>query len=182
MMGGTISVRSEVGLGSAFAVHIPLGLLADYHLVPMDQMTKSLERSEPTHVRIKKYPLRVLAAEDTRAIQFVLRRMIGQLVDFVEIVSNGQEAVERVMEAQASDTPFDLVLMDIQMPKLNGIEATRQMRREGFKAPIVALTAGVMESERDACMTAGCTFFLAKPIDLHEVRRILADVARASKA
>ena len=68
--------------------------------------------------------------------------MIGQLVYFVEIVSNGQEAVERVMEAQASDTPFDLVLMDIQMPKLNGIEATRQMRREGFKAPIVALTAG----------------------------------------
>ena len=182
MMGGTISVRSEVGLGSAFAVHIPLGLLADYHLVPMDQITKSMDRSEPTEVPIEKYPLRVLAAEDTRAIQFVLRRMIGQLVDFVEIVSNGQEAVERVMEAQASDTPFDLVLMDIQMPKLNGIEATRQMRREGFKAPIVALTAGVMESERDACMTAGCTFFLAKPIDLHEFRRILADVARASKA
>jgi signal transduction histidine kinase/CheY-like chemotaxis protein len=176
LMGGTISVRSEVGLGSAFTVRIPIGSVDEEKLVAIDTIASGLDAEWSGHTDLDRLPLKILAAEDTRAIQFVLKRMLGNLVNELVIVQNGRQAVENVMDAEKSDDPFDLVLMDIQMPEVDGIEATRQLRREGFLAPIIALTAGAMESERQASMTAGCTHFLAKPIDLRELRRMLQSI------
>ncbi|XZE32674.1 ATP-binding protein [Pirellulaceae bacterium SH501] len=181
LMGGTITARSEIGIGSAFTVRIPIGEIDEEALVVMDHI--ALENNEESVVReeMQRLPLKVLAAEDTRAIQFVLRRMIGSLVSELAIVSNGRLAVEQVMEAEKGARPYDLVLMDIQMPEVDGIEATRQLRREGFKRPIIALTAGAMESEKQACITAGCTHFLAKPIDLRELRRLMQAISEEKK-
>jgi PAS domain S-box-containing protein len=178
MMGGGISVRSEVGIGSAFTVKIPLGTIKPDQFVAIDSVVSQVDDNPPLERLIEqKLKLRVLAAEDTRAIQFVLRRMIGAIVQDLTIVSNGKQAVEQVMEAERSDRPYDLVLMDIQMPEVDGIEATRQLRREGFTKPIIALTAGAIDSDRQACLVAGCTHFLAKPIDLRELKRLMQSIA-----
>jgi PAS domain S-box-containing protein len=174
LMGGSIMVQSEVGVGSAFVIRIPLGDIRDYEMVAINDITLNAAEMDPTDDLIQKLPLKVLAAEDTRAIQFVLKRMVGSFVDELVIVSNGMQVVEVAMDAEKSVKPFDLILMDIQMPELNGAEATRALRSAGYSKPIIALTAGAMESEKEACMNAGCTYFLSKPIDMHELRRLLA--------
>lgn len=178
LMGGTISVRSEVGIGSAFSIRIPLGDISSYEMITVDPTAFESRSVDFQNELLEKLPLRILAAEDTRSIQFVLKRMVGSFVDEIVVVPNGIQAVQVALNAEESTRPFDLILMDIQMPELDGVEATRQLRREGFTKPIVALTAGAMESEKQACMTAGCTHFLSKPIDMHELRRILTAVSR----
>ncbi len=179
LMGGTLSVRSEVGIGSAFAIRIPIGDIRNYEMVSVDHIALESTGSEMRSELRDKLPLRLLAAEDTRAIQFVLKRMVGSFVDELVVVSNGVQAVQVAIDAEKSTTPFDAILMDIQMPELDGEEATRQLRREGFTKPIIALTAGAMESEKQACMIAGCTHFLAKPIDMYELRRILSSICES---
>ncbi len=180
MMGGVISVRSELGIGSAFTVKIPLEDVTPDQLVSIDSIISNVDQDRPLGPNFtEKLNLRVLAAEDTRAIQFVLRRMVGTLVNDLTIVANGKQAVDQVMEAEASSMPYDLVLMDIQMPLVDGIEATRQLRREGFNKPIIALTAGAIETEKQACIVAGCTHFLPKPIDLRELKRLMISISNA---
>lgn len=180
MMGGRITARSEVGIGSAFRIELPIEDLEAARLVDPDDISDATAepRRDPGGVDEvsplpAKLPLKVLAAEDTPAIQFVIERMVGKMVQNLHVVGNGAEAVESVMAAEASGEPFDLVVMDIQMPEVSGVEATRQLRREGFRRPIVALTAGTMEEEQRECMTAGCTHFLSKPIDFDAFRGLL---------
>ena len=102
-------------------------------------------------------------------------------------VANGALAVDRVAEMLAASTPPDLVLMDMQMPEMDGIEATRLIRaceaRHGGRRPpiaIVALTANAMDEHRDACLAAGMNGYLVKPFDNNDIRRVLADIARTS--
>ncbi len=175
MMGGELSARSEVGIGSAFTVTLPMEDVETCRLVAADEIV-SAGVGAPINSHQLHYPLRILAAEDTPAIQFVLRRMVGKLVSKLQIVDNGREAVEAVMAAEPTQQPFDLVMMDIQMPEVSGIEATRQLRREGFKRPVIALTAGTMDEERRECMAAGCTHFLSKPIDVARLHELLASL------
>ena len=178
MMGGELTARSEVGIGSAFAVHLPIDNLDGRPLIPADQILTQRDRKPQRGVPpVTHFPLRVLAAEDTPAIQFVVKRMLGPVVDRLTVVENGRKAVDAVMSAEKTAEPFDLVLMDMQMPEVSGTEATRQLRREGFSRPIIALTAGAMEDERRECMAAGCTQFVPKPIDIDSLHQLLADVA-----
>ena len=84
----------------------------------------------------------------------------------VDLVSafNGQEGVNLVFKSQEDGKPFDVILMDMQMPVMDGLTATRIIREKGIKTPIVALTAHAMQEERDRCYASGCTDFLTKPI------------------
>lgn len=108
---------------------------------------------------------RVLLAEDgvdnQRLIGFILRRA-G--ID-VTVAEDGQQAVDLILPAIDSEEPFDLVLMDIQMPVLDGINATAIIREAGYVGPIVALTAHAMKGDREQCLAAGCDDFATKPID-----------------
>ncbi len=176
MMGGSLEVQSEVGVGSAFVIRIPLGDISNYEMVIIEDIALDAVKMDAGDDVPLKLPLRVLAAEDTRAIQFVLKRMVGSFVDELVVVPNGVQVVQVAMAAENSDKPFDLILMDIQMPEMNGADATRQLRSAGYIEPIIALTAGAMESEKQACINAGCTHFLSKPIDMHELRRLLASL------
>jgi CheY-like chemotaxis protein/HPt (histidine-containing phosphotransfer) domain-containing protein len=87
----------------------------------------------------------------------------------VKVVENGQLALDAAKEGH----PFDLVLMDIQMPTMDGLEATRQLRARGFGGPVVALTANAMAGERERCLDAGCDDYLTKPVDREEFLRML---------
>src|SRR5204863_8753267 len=98
---------------------------------------------------------RMLLAEDgvdgQRLISFYLRKVGARVV----LAENGQEACERVWEAEAAGQPFAVVLMDMQMPVLDGYRATQALRRAGYRRPIIALTAHAMEGERERCLEAG---------------------------
>jgi CheY-like chemotaxis protein len=91
------------------------------------------------------------------------------------IATNGVEAIDLALASRHSGDPFHLVLMDMQMPELDGYEATRRLRQEGWRGPIVALTAHAMSGDRERCLEAGCDEYLAKPIDR---RRLLEIVQR----
>jgi CheY-like chemotaxis protein len=129
---------------------------------------------------------RLLLAEDgpdnQRFISFVLKRMGAN----VTVAENGQVAVEAAIASRNAGTPFDLILMDMQMPVLDGYQATRLLRSENWSGPIVALTANAMTDDADKCLDAGCDRYLAKPIDHNRLTQSLvewlgeADASRTS--
>ena len=117
---------------------------------------------------LPKLPARILLAEDgpesQRLISFVLRK-VGLEVD---IVADGQEAVQKVLQSMEPGTeaaPYDLILMDMLMPKMDGFEATRRLRQLGYRGPIIALTALTQTYLRSQCLEAGCDEYLPKPLD-----------------
>ena len=110
----------------------------------------------------------VLVAEDVATNQTLVRLLLERMGLDVTIVSDGKEAVE-VVRAEH----FDLILMDIQMPNMNGFEATIALRDQGITTPIIALTANAMQGDKDKCLEAGCDDYISKPIAKEELRRIL---------
>ncbi len=160
LMGGSIAVQSEVGVGSCFTVTIPLEAALPVASVRLDGPTPS---NDPT---ASSQGLRILAAEDNATNVLVLRALLASLDADLTVVSNGHEAVDAVRK-QA----FDIILMDIQMPGMNGVDATRAIRdierADGrLPIPIIALTANVMSHQTEDYFAAGMNDYVAKPIDL----------------
>jgi CheY-like chemotaxis protein len=104
--------------------------------------------------------LRVLLVDDSADNQTLVSRILKKASIQVTTASNGREAIERI-----SQSSFDIVLMDLQMPELDGYEATRILRSQGYKQPIIALTAHAMREERDRCLSSGFDEHLTKPVD-----------------
>jgi CheY-like chemotaxis protein len=114
--------------------------------------------------------LRILVAEDhedVRATNVELLRRAGAIVCEA---ANGREAIDAARAAN-----FDAILMDIRMPEIDGIEATRRLRAAGLKVPIIALTADAVAEQRTECLRAGCSGYLAKPLDLAQLVTLLVD-------
>lgn len=176
-LGGDILVRSAPGVGSTFVVTT----------VPSPEPNDTASRSPqqmathpqllPASVPAGKIALhgRILLAEDgvdnQRLIAFLLRRAGAE----VSMAENGQLAIDAVLRAREAGQPFDVILMDMQMPVLDGYEATRRLRAMDYTGPILALTAYAMSQDRQACLDAGCNDYLTKPIDR---RRMLETIAK----
>ena len=108
---------------------------------------------------------RVLVADDARDVRLVTTRLLSRAgAEVVEVV-DGAEAVKAVRQPQAENKPFACVLMDMQMPELDGREATQQIRDQGYTVPVIALTAGATNDEINDALAAGCSEFMAKPVD-----------------
>ncbi|MEI6413318.1 MAG: ATP-binding protein, partial [Pseudomonadota bacterium] len=159
-LGGDIQVISHPGQGSLFVVTLATGSLAGISLIHDSAGLAGRRALPPGIPQVPRLSGRVLVAEDNpdnqRLISLLVRRTGAECV----IAGNGQEAVE-----QAQVTTFDLVLMDMQMPVMGGLDAAMLLRLTGFEQPIVALTANATESHRDQASQAGCDGFLTKPID-----------------
>ncbi|WP_437227480.1 ATP-binding protein [Planctomicrobium sp. SH661] len=160
MLDGELTVVSEVNRGSTFSISLPVDSDAMLSYDELNQRRKLKESHESMDILI---PARILIAEDTRAIQYMLQRILSPVVDEVVVVNNGEEAVDAVINSQQSQ-PFSLVLMDMQMPIMNGYDATERLRSLGFDLPVIALTAGAMAGDRERCLAVGCTDYLAKPV------------------
>ncbi|NVM78273.1 signal transduction histidine kinase/DNA-binding response OmpR family regulator/integral membrane sensor domain MASE1 [Duganella sp. SG902] len=116
--------------------------------------------------------VRLLLVEDNPVNQLVATSMLAHAGAVIEAVGNGREAVERL---STDAHRYDLVLMDVQMPEMDGFEATTKIRTElGLRLPVLAMTAGVMASEREQCLACGMNDFIAKPIDVEEMLRVIA--------
>ena len=116
----------------------------------------------------KTFNAKALVAEDNPANQMLIKILLEKHGIEVTLVEDGQQAVETVQNQH-----FDIIFMDIQMPAMNGHEATRFLRKKGFKTPIIALTANAMTGDRKKCLEAGCDGYLAKPIDRQQLQDII---------
>jgi CheY-like chemotaxis protein len=119
---------------------------------------------------------RILVVEDAKANQALIRVMLERLGLEVTLAEHGQEALE-----QLEHDTFDLVLMDMQMPVMNGYDATRELRRKGLTVPVVALTAHAMTGDDAKCYEAGCDGYLTKPIDREKLLSILEKYLSSSR-
>lgn len=180
LLGGEISVSSEVGKGSVFSLTIQAGV--DVKSQPPFNKYDLLDRlkRQPSRPEEAEFSGYVLVAEDSRTNQVLAKLLLERLGLQVTIAEDGKEAVEKALSQQ-----FHLIFMDIQMPNMNGYEATKVLRRKGFKAPIVALTAYAMEGDEGKCISAGCSDYMTKPIEhkmlLQVIRKYLPRKSKTFK-
>ena len=169
LLGGRLECESQAGDGSVFRVFIATGPLKG---VPRTAHLDDAQPADPLEEPAETAPLagrRVLLAEDgadnQRLVSLVLRKAGAE----VQIVENGRDAVDEALAAWRAERTFDIVLMDMQMPVLDGYGATEQLRTADYPGLIVALTAHAMVGDRQKCLAAGCSDYATKPIN----RRVL---------
>ncbi|MCX5752817.1 MAG: response regulator, partial [Candidatus Krumholzibacteria bacterium] len=150
---------------------------------PSDTREKAPGGAPGSTMRAPKEPggnpaVRILLAEDNPVNQKLAKLLLEKAGYVVEIASNGKEAVEKFV---ASPDRFKLIFMDIQMPLIDGLEATRMIRAKGFsKIPIVAMTARAMSGDHDACLQAGMTDYIPKPIRKNTVLEMVEKLTRSA--
>lgn len=171
-LGGTLSVSSELGKGSTFSLQLKLdGPCDEQNLVDAAATPASDDHLQQPNPQLDCH---ILIADDRRDVWRVCKYFLEEAGATVDIAEDGQQALELVTKAKQLNRPYDLVLMDMQMPIITGYEATRELRQQGFDAPIIALTAGAMKRDREKCMDAGCTDYFAKPVDGRKLLKVVA--------
>lgn len=179
LLGGQVTLlSSRLGHGSTFRISLGMRLAADSSMIAEPFNRERANGARPSARPVSPAPasdeftskpltgLNILLAEDgpdnQRLISHILRRSGAE----VSVVANGRAAVSAAEASVREGRPFHVVLMDMQMPIMDGYEATRVLRRGGYRPPIIALTAHAMTGERERCVEAGCSGYLTKPISL----------------
>lgn len=174
-LGGDINVTSTAGKGSCFTLIIDAGDIEGKALLNAVPKAAEVLRLNPAHTEMSTVQGRILLAEDNPDNQQLISLYLRKRGALVTVAENGEIAIPLAMQGD-----FDLVLMDMQMPVMDGVTATRRLRAEGYAGPIVALTANAMQEDVDKCLAAGCNDFLGKPIDstrFHEIISHYLDTA-----
>jgi len=161
MLGGKIEAESRIGKGSRFTISLNAGAIDGVPLVKPSLITST----PPDQVQNMQLSGRFLVVDDRREIRFLAQTLIERAGGTVQLATDGSQGVEILKESYERREPFDVVLMDMQMPVMDGYSATAEIRRCGYDVPIVALTANAMSEDREKCLKAGCTDFLSKPLD-----------------
>ncbi|MHC4461366.1 MAG: CBS domain-containing protein [Planctomycetota bacterium] len=168
LLGGELSLTSEQGKGSVFSLTIPAGV--DVKSQPLfnkyDYINKINEGLDVPEQAT--FSGRVLVAEDSLTNQMLIKLLLEKMGLQVTIAEDGKEAVDKALSQ-----PFELIFMDVQMPNMNGYEATKILRKKGLKTAIVALTAYAMKNDDEKCIAAGCSDYMAKPIDRKQLMQII---------
>ncbi len=183
MLGGDVAVESAVGAGSTFILTIETGPLDGVELLDdPTENTSSTDSDKRPQVPHGTLDCRVLLAEDgpdnQRLIAFLLKKAGAE----VTVADNGQIAHDLALKALAEGEPFDVILMDMQMPVMDGYEATAKLREAGYTRPIVALTAHAMSTDRGKCLDAGCDDYTTKPVNRATLISLVAEYASRHEA
>jgi len=169
LLGGELALTSEQGKGSVFSLVIPTGM--DIAGQPLLNRSKSTGQGadEIRQTVSTSFSGKVLVAEDIEGNQMLMKVMLSKLGVDVVIAEDGKQAIQKALSKS-----FDLILMDMHMPHMNGYEATGVLKQQGYKPPIVALTANAMKDDGQKCIEAGCDGYLTKPVDRRELTQIMA--------
>ena len=178
MLGGCLTAQSEPGKGSTFTLTVPTGDLKGVPMLqcPSETSCQAADDSPPVPTQ-SLAGVRVLLAEDGFDNRQLIQTVLRQAGALVEVAENGRIAV-----AKAQAETFDVILMDINMPEMDGYEATRLLRSRGYEGPILALTANAMAGDSQRCLEAGCNDHLTKPIDRPRLIRAIAQHAATWRA
>jgi two-component system, sensor histidine kinase len=163
LMGGGITVESAMGEGSTFSFTIDCPVCAEPDLAAAQGRTRIRDGAGAG-------PLAILLAEDNRVNQLLMVRLLEARGHRVTVAGDGRIALDEVSRYR-----FDVILMDVQMPEMDGLEATRTLRARGVRTPIIAMTAHAMQGDRDKCLSAGMNAYVSKPIQPDEVFEAIED-------
>jgi PAS domain S-box-containing protein len=174
LMGGKITVESEVGIGTNFTLSLPLAPM-------LTDLAPSIVTLQPVTPAPRRADLRILVAEDHDVNRLLIYDMLAKLGFVPDLAINGQEAVTMVAAAVARSQPYALVFMDMQMPVMDGVDATRAIRNSGLDEaalPIVALTANAYAEDVAACLSVGMQGHVSKPFSLETLDGAIRQWAR----
>jgi CheY-like chemotaxis protein len=164
-LGGDLVLKESIpGNGSTFRISVSLDRVGPYQ-IGLQQVSPRSDPAQPSLAGLK-----VLLADDSRDNQIFITRILKLAGAVVETANDGAECVRK-----AQNGNYDVVLMDIQMPVMSGLDATKTLRSHAFIKPIIALTANALKEDRDRCLQAGCTKYLTKPIKRGELIQALIE-------
>ncbi|MCA9135386.1 MAG: PAS domain S-box protein, partial [Planctomycetales bacterium] len=179
-LGGDIAVESTPSEGSQFSLRIDPGEIDETKLIkPGPMATGTANEHDTPDIKLSCH---ILVVDDRRDIRFLSKHILSQAGGKVEEAENGQEAVDRIREQVRGNQLPDIILLDMQMPKLDGYQTAKQLRELGFTGPIIALTADAMQGDMNRCIQAGCNDYLSKPIDKGKMLRMVAEMTNAASA
>ncbi len=157
-LNGDIEVQSTPGSGSTFTIRIRTPKQAN----PAAQSSSTKPTNQSTS---RLNGRRILVVDDAKDNRVLLQHFLKRTHARVDFAYDGQQAIERVNSSNAESDPYALILMDMQMPVLDGYNATMQLRESGYNAPIIAITAHALDGDREQCLSAGCNDYLTKPVN-----------------
>ena len=176
MLGGDITVvDARKGVGTRFRATVATGSLDGVKMIH-DPMAATVVPNQAAAANADQPGLqgcRILLAEDGPDNQRLIAHVLKKAGAEVTVKENGELAVDAALAAAHEGHPFDVILMDMQMPVMDGYEATGLLRREGYTGPIIALTAHAMATDREKCLAAGCDDYAAKPIERRKLIRLV---------
>jgi signal transduction histidine kinase len=181
LLGGDIRAQSSLDAGSTFTLTLPVGAEAELvHARPVSAAAAAPASLAPPPASALLDGRRILVADDGRDNQRIVSTILRKAGAQVELADNGAIAHSKALSALGQGAPFDLILMDMQMPEMDGYTATSALRDAGYKPPIVALTAHAMSHDRQLCLDAGCDDYTTKPVNRQVLLEICARWVRAA--
>ena len=177
LMGGSIRVSSQLGIGSAFTVEIAVSHASALEIFdPRAERPKEPARALNTNSDARASDLlgmRILLADDGRDNQRLIKLVLERAGAQIALADDGRSACDQALDSMRVGRPFDVILMDMHMPELDGWDATALLRSVNFDNPIIALSASTMDGDRARCLSAGCDDFASKPI---EKQKLIASI------
>lgn len=183
MLGGEITVETEYEAGSTFTFTIATGDIASVPMVaPHSDPGQVTESNDPVD-SLPEVVLdcRILIVDDRRDVRFLGKHILTKAGATVDEAEDGQQAIEAVKQSMENGAVYDLILLDMQMPTVDGYQAAARLRSMNYDRPIIALTADAMHGDMQRCLDSGCNAYLSKPIDRARLLQIVADFLNSNR-